>query len=237
MDPTRLVTMLLIILAITGVFMQGIGAVSASAFARRHRKRQDRPVRIAPEVYRRSAVVNSLVSTGMIFAVTLAFRSFLFMPGNVGVLRTVGQALAILALYDLGYYLLHRFLLHEWSVGRRVHSVHHSIRTPYAKDSLYIHPAETVAGVGLFLLCTAVVGPVGLFSFGLAFFIYSLLNVFIHSGLDVRSFPLKTLTAVVRHHDTHHDSMKSGCYGSISPLWDLAFGTTGGHRPGEGNVV
>jgi methylsterol monooxygenase/4-alpha-methyl-delta7-sterol-4alpha-methyl oxidase len=143
----------------------------------------------------------------------------------VSAVRTIGEATAMILLYDFGYYLMHRFGFHSWSVGRRIHSVHHSIRTPYTPDSLYIHPAETAAGVSLFLVCMAIVGPVGVWSFALAFLVYSVTNLFIHSGLDLPFAPFNLLTAVVRHHDIHHDSMKAGYYASITPIWDLVFGT------------
>jgi sterol desaturase/sphingolipid hydroxylase (fatty acid hydroxylase superfamily) len=225
-----LVVILVAVLAVSGVSMRVLSAVATSDFARRHRRREDRPSRIDGAVHRRSRIVNSVVSTGLLFGVTVPLASRLFVAGPASALRTVGEAAAILALYDFAYYLLHRFGFHQWSVGRRIHSVHHAVRTPYTADSLYIHPLETVAGVGVFLVCAALVGPVGLWSFGLAFLVYSLLNLFVHSGIDLRFFPFRTLTALVRHHDIHHESMKSGYYASITPLWDVVFRTA---RPGR----
>jgi sterol desaturase/sphingolipid hydroxylase (fatty acid hydroxylase superfamily) len=232
----QLAIMLAVIFAISGVFIRAISAFAVSEVARRHRTRQDRPSRVDPATHRKSSIANSVVSTALIVGVPMSFRSHLFVSEPVGALRALAEATAILLIYDLGYYLLHRFVLHEWSVGRRIHAVHHTIRTPYASDSLYIHPAETVAGVALFLGSTAIIGPVGLASFGLAFLVYSLLNVFIHSAVDLRFFPFRSLTALVRHHDVHHDSMKSGYYASITPVWDLVLGTAGppGGRRGQG---
>jgi sterol desaturase/sphingolipid hydroxylase (fatty acid hydroxylase superfamily) len=221
----ELVIMLVCILALSVAFMPAIHALATSGFVRRNRQRKDRPSRIEAMARLRYFAVNSVVSIGLLFGVTMLFRSRMFLSEPVGLLRTLGEAVAILALYDFGYYLLHRFVFHAWSVGRRIHAVHHAIRTPYAKDSLYLHPAETAAGLGLFLGCTALIGPVGMSSFGLAFSAYSVLNVFVHSGIDLRSFPFRTVTALVRHHDIHHDSMKSGYYASLTPLWDLVFGT------------
>jgi methylsterol monooxygenase/4-alpha-methyl-delta7-sterol-4alpha-methyl oxidase len=221
----KLLFILLGAFVISGTFMQAIAALSASSFARRHRRRQDRPARIDPAVHRRSVIVNSAVSSSLILAVPLSLQSRLFTDAPIG-WRTVGEAVAILLIYDFGYYLLHRFAFHEWSVGRRIHSVHHTVRTPYTNDSLYIHPAETLGGVAVFLGSTALIGPVGLWSFGLAFLIYSVENLFIHSGLDLPFGPFRWLTAVVRNHDIHHESMKSGYYASITPIWDIVFGTT-----------
>lgn len=219
------VIMLAVVLSLSGVFMGAIGAFATSAYVSRHRTRVDRPTRIDASAHLKSRVINSIVSTGMVVAVTLGFGSRLFATAPVSALRTVAEAAAILALYDLGYYFLHRFAFHSWSVGRRVHSVHHSIRTPYANDSLYIHPAETAAGVGLFLGCAALIGPVGLASFGLAFLAYSVLNLYIHSSVELPFFPFNILSGLVRHHDIHHESMKSGYYASITPIWDVIFRT------------
>ena len=234
----QLILTLLAILALNGAAILGLSVLARTELIRRYRVRADRPFRIEPAVRIRTSILNSIVSVGLLFGVVLAFRLFLIRNEPVSLLRTIGEAVGILAMYDFGYYLLHRFVFHEWSVGRRVHAVHHTIRTPYAVDSLYIHPAETVGGVGLLLLCTAILGPVGESSFELAFLVYSLLNVFIHSAIDLRFFPFRTLTALVRHHDAHHQSMKAGYYASITPLWDLVFGTartphSPGHSPGH----
>lgn len=222
----QLAVMLAVVLSIAGIFMRAISAFASSQVVRRHRARVDKPARIEPAVHLRNVIANSVVSTGLIFGVTLTLGSRLFVTHAVGLLRILGEAAAILAIYDLGYYLLHRFALHQWSVGRRIHAVHHSIRTPYAIDSLYVHPAETAAGVGLFLGATAVVGPVEPWSFGLALLVYSVLNIFIHSAVEVPYLRLRWLSAMVRRHDVHHESMKAGYYASMTPLWDLVFGTT-----------
>ncbi len=222
-NTSMLLAMLIGALALTGLFILAVGAFARTELVRRHRTRVDKPSpKITRASYLVSAVVNSLVSTGLVFGVALGFATRLFSTGPVSPLRAVGEAAAILAIYDLLYYLLHRFALHGWSVGRRIHAVHHTNRTPYVGDSVYIHPAETAAGVGLFLVSTAIAGPVGMWSFGLAFLVYSVLNLWIHSSVDLPFFPP---SALVRHHDAHHASMKAGHYASITPLWDFVFGT------------
>ncbi|HEY8088744.1 MAG TPA: sterol desaturase family protein, partial [Polyangiaceae bacterium] len=55
-----------------------------------------------------------------------------------------------------------------------------------------------------------------------AFLVYSLLNIWIHSAVDLPGLPL---SALVRHHDVHHETMKSGYYASITPIWDVLLGT------------
>ena len=230
-SAVTLVVMLSAILALTGGFMHAIGALAKSRLARAHRTRVDKPnPRITATAHRRSVIVGSTLSTAIIFATTIAFRSRLFTNEPAGVLRALWQAAAILAVYDLGYYFMHRFAFHGWSVGRKIHAFHHAIRTPYVNDSLYTHPVETAAGVLLFLSSAALVGPVGLGSFGVAFFIYSTLNLWNHSAIDLPYWWVRPLAALVRCHDVHHESMKSGYYSTITPVWDVVFGTA--RRPG-----
>jgi len=221
-----LVVMLVAVLALSGIFMSAMGAFAVSETARRQRTRKDKPSsRVTRAAHRRARIANSIVSTGLFFGVTIAFRTRLFAAQDPGVLRTIGEAAAALLLYDFGYYFLHRFVFHGVSFGRRIHAFHHSIRTPYAIDSLYVHPVETALGVGLFLASVAIVGPIGMYSFGLAFLVYSLINIWVHSAVDLTIPGLRVLSALVRHHDIHHESMKSGFYCNVTPLWDHVFGT------------
>lgn len=218
---------LLVTMAISGAFMALMSALGASSFMARYRRREDRTHSIAPRDKQLNSALNSAVSTGLVFALVWLLHDRLFIAAEVEVsaLRIALEAVAILAVYDLGYYLLHRFAFHEWKPGRRVHSVHHVIRTPFAKDSLWIHPLETAAGIALLMGSTLLIGPVAPYSFGLGFLVYSLLNIFIHSAFDLPFFGFRTLSRLSRNHDAHHRSMKGGYYASITPLWDHVFGT------------
>jgi hypothetical protein len=140
--------------------------------------------------------------------------------------RLTLEPLAILVLDAFGYYVLHRFAFHEWKPGRKTYLVYHKIRTPSAQDSVYIHPVETMLGVGLLMACTLIVGPVSVYSFGVCFFVYSVLNIFIHSAFDLPFSPFRWISSLSRNHDAHHRSMKGGYYASLTPLWDVVFGTT-----------
>jgi len=207
--------------------MSGFSALADSEWMKQKRPRTDKPTKVPPKEHRLSVVSNSAVSTVMVFGVAWLAHDALFVSEVRGPFHMLFEVVAILALYDFGYYLLHRFAFHEWKWGRRIHAVHHRIRTPYAVDSLYIHPVETMLGLGLFLFCTWIVGPVSIYSFGVCVFVYSVLNLFIHSAFHIPVFPFKTLTSLVDNHDTHHTSMKAGHYASISPVFDILFRTTG----------
>lgn len=214
-----------IVLAISGLFMGGLAWLGRSELMVRHRQREDKKHTVSPREHKVSSVLNSIASIGVLFGSVFLLHDQLFYSGVQSTGRLIWEPIAVLALYDFGYYLLHRFVFHEWKLGRRIHAVHHKIRTPYAQDSLYIHPVETVLGVGLLMACTLIVGPISVYSFGVVFFAYSVLNILIHSAFALPFFPVRWLSALSRNHDTHHHSMKGGYYASISPLWDHVFGT------------
>lgn len=213
------------VLALSGVFLSGISWFVASPVHGRYKVRQDRPSKITEPAHRRSAIVNSIVSTGTIFVAINAVPGALFSGAPRAPWRIAVEVAGILLAYDLGYYLMHRFAFHAWSFGSRIHAVHHRIRTPYARDSLYIHPIETLCGVTLLMACTWAVGPVGIWSFAIALLVYSVLNLLIHSALHLPFFPFHWASALASHHDVHHSSMKGGYYASITPLWDFVFRT------------
>lgn len=221
---------LLVVMGLSGLYMGFMSWLGQSGLMARHRRRQDKPYSIPDPKKKLNSALNSLVSTGLVFGlVALSSPWVIDADKPPSALAIVTESVMILLIYDLGYYLLHRFVLHEWKPGRRIHAVHHMIRTPYARDSLWIHPVETALGIALLmastLLTTQIVGPVSPWSFGVCFFVYSILNIHIHAAFDLDFFPFRTLTVLSRNHDAHHRSMKGGYYASITPLWDHVFGT------------
>jgi sterol desaturase/sphingolipid hydroxylase (fatty acid hydroxylase superfamily) len=190
-----------------------------------HRIREE-PVRTlkGPKFWR-IAIVNSVLSISMVYGLTYLLYAFLFYEEAASPGRMLLEGVGILITYDFAYYLVHRYLFHQWELLKRVHAVHHTVRYPTAYDSLYMHPLENAIGLVLLMLCTFLVGPVSVYSFAGVFVVYSSLNILNHAGLDLPFFPFRTLTALARKHDKHHVSMRSGNYASITPLFDLLFGT------------
>ncbi|MBW1907876.1 MAG: sterol desaturase family protein [Deltaproteobacteria bacterium] len=162
--------------------------------------------------FRKRWVLNALLSLGLVGGLTYGLYPYLFAEGPASLTRIALEGLAMLALYDFFYYLVHRYPFHEWKVLRSVHAVHHVVKTPSAADSLYLHPIETTLGLSLVWVCTGLVvvvaGPMSIYSFGWAFFVYSMLNVVIHSGLRLPAF-----------------GMNAKNYSSVTPTFDLLFGT------------
>ena len=218
------------VMALNGVVLGVLEYVGKSALMSKHRERKDSPRKVEAGEHTKNRVINGVVSTLQIFITAYLLGGWLFTARPLGWVETILDAALILALYDLGYYLVHRFVFHQWRVGRKIHAVHHRVLSPYVQDSLFIHPAETVAGICLFFGCAMVVGPVSVYSFGLSFFVYSAWNLFIHSAFHLPFFPFRTMSSLVTHHDLHHRSMKAGYYASLTPIYDHLFGTATEHK-------
>jgi len=168
---------------------------------------------------------NMLLSSGTVVLIAYVFEGQLFRPDAGSPWLIVPHAAGILLLYDFFYYFLHRYAFHEWPLLRQVHVVHHKVRHPTAIDSLYLHPVETLLGVGLMMFSVWLCGPVGIPTFGLVFLVYSTFNILVHAGLNLPFFPFRALSFLARKHDVHHTSMKGGNYASLTPLFDILFGT------------
>jgi sterol desaturase/sphingolipid hydroxylase (fatty acid hydroxylase superfamily) len=187
---------------------------------RLHREEQRKPM--GAEL-RRRGLVNAVCSTVTVFGYTHILARWLFTAEAPSPWRGAVQVVLILALYDILYYFLHRYLFHEWTLLRPVHAVHHRVRYPVSVESLFLHPLEGFLGLSLLVFCTWVVGPVHPVAFGACFFVYTWLNIIVHAGV---ALPIPYLALIARKHARHHVDMRAGNYASISPLPDLLFGTS-----------
>jgi sterol desaturase/sphingolipid hydroxylase (fatty acid hydroxylase superfamily) len=192
--------------------------------SRAHRIREEKGRKLRGGRVVARVLANGSFSMGLVIAFPVVGRAHLFDDGAGGPLRVALEVVGVLALYDFAYYLLHRYPFHEWKLLKRVHAVHHRAKHPIAVDSLFLHPIENFLGLFLLHACVWVVGPVHLYSYGVILVVYTQLNIFVHSGLDLRG-PLAPLGHLARKHDMHHASMRAGNYASITPLPDLLFGT------------
>ena len=214
------------VLAISGVTMAILDRLAKHArFAE---------MRLAPPVTMRASeaermklnAVNSALSAVLVYGGFLAMYPVLFASEAAPWWVAGLQGVAILAVYDLLYYALHRGMHHK-KVMRLIHRVHHQARNPTAKDSLWVHPAELIAGLLTLMLSTGVVSlaaPIDTAGFILAFFAYSEMNLFIHSGVQFRG-PLAVFNTVTRGHYGHHMMNINRNFGSLTPLWDIVFRT------------
>jgi sterol desaturase/sphingolipid hydroxylase (fatty acid hydroxylase superfamily) len=225
MPRMSLLPLLLASLALSGATLAAAQLFFRSRFARGYRIHEGTAPPVRGWKLLRPSILNSLVSTGTVFAAAFGLRGVLFYETGGRPWRMALDVALIMLLYDFLYYLMHRFPFHEWKVLKRVHAVHHTRQSPVALDALYIHPVETFCGVALLMFCTWVVGPVHVHAFVAAFLLYSLLNIVIHTGLDVPVIGLRFAGYMARKHDRHHKSMRAGNYASITPIPDWLFGT------------
>lgn len=168
------------------------------------------------------AVLSLLAVFGMTFAI---FR-YTFHENPVTVWRVVFEIFAILLVYDFAYYWLHR-LMHTKKGMRWVHGTHHEVHNPTAMESFYLTPAELFAGLALLLACTWLVGPVSIYSFAAVFFFHSTLNITVHSGLLSKRLLLWPIDHLTYKHYVHHAGNYDNNFASLTPFWDLLFGTSG----------
>lgn len=143
--------------------------------------------------------------------------------------RVLVDIVAVLMIYDLCYYLMHRFLFHGQGYFHRIHGLHHQARSPTHIDAYYVHPLETFMGLNLFLYLipalAALLGAFHVVAIGLAYVIYVQLNILNHCRVDLPYFPFKTLTWITAKHAVHHRNMRMGNYATITLLYDKLFGT------------
>jgi sterol desaturase/sphingolipid hydroxylase (fatty acid hydroxylase superfamily) len=135
----------------------------------------------------------------------------------------------IIMIYDFFYYLMHRFLFHGQTFWRQVHALHHRARSPTHIDAFYVHWAENVMGLGLFIITIGglgfYVGGIHAVSVALAFLMWTNQNTINHVEVNLPYFPFKILNYLTDKHQVHHENMHKGNYASITPLYDAIFGT------------
>lgn len=166
----------------------------------------------------------AVLSLAAVLGMTGAIYRFTFHDHLVTAWRIAYEIVAILLVYDLAYYWLHR-AMHTKKLMRLVHGKHHEVHNPTAMESFYLTPAELFAGLGLLLACTWLVGPVSIYSFAAVFFIHSTLNITVHSGLLSKRTLLWPIDHLTRKHYTHHAGNYDNNFASLTPFWDMLFRT------------
>jgi len=168
--------------------------------------------------------VTSVLSLAAVFGTAYVFQDYLIATTSASWGKIVGQAALVLLVYDFLYYFLHR-IMHIKKLMKFVHGVHHRARNPSALESFYLHPVELFAGVFLMYACVALVGPIDVYAFGIVFFVYSTLNIVVHSGLIFGGALAYPIDFLARKHHIHHNGDFDKNFSSLTPLPDLLFGT------------
>lgn len=217
------------VLLFSGLLILGLTLLARSRYGHEHAIRDAKNHSIPPLRFWRTAAINSTLSMSMVYAFLYFAGPRLFIATGRSPLWSLAEGIAVLLVYDFFYYLVHRYPFHEWGILRRVHSVHHIARNPTAVDSLYMHPAENAIGLGLLLVVFASLAPLfggmSVYTFGWVFFVYSLINVVVHAGIDFRGLLFAPFRSFATRHNKHHVNMNGRNYASVTPIWDLVFGT------------
>lgn len=143
--------------------------------------------------------------------------------------RMARDVVMILVLYDLLYYLMHRYLMHDGGPLSAVHALHHRQHNPCRMDSSYIHPAEVALALALFVASNAAValavGRLHVAANVAAWIALQRINLFNHHRWLDGGGPARPFGALARMHRNHHVRFTGSNYGQISPLFDWLFGT------------
>jgi sterol desaturase/sphingolipid hydroxylase (fatty acid hydroxylase superfamily) len=211
------------ILGFDGALMYSLAWAAESVRFSKYRIRTPKNYQIPPLRKAINTNLNNVLSL-LIFIAFFIFAGERFLqPGWPGITMLLGETLLVLLLYDFMYYFFHRFMHHP-KVLRHVHRVHHLVRFPTANESIFLHPLETIGGLGLLILSVLILGPISAYSFLLIFFVYSSVNIIVHSNLVIPHPAFRLFNFWSEKHDIHHSKLNYN-YASIFPFWDQAFGT------------
>ncbi len=214
------------VLAFDGVILGALAwAYSSPRFAA-HRIHLGAEMMVPWAARARTMTFIGVLSVVAIFGALYALYEHLLHDRPTAWWLVVLQSAAVLLLYDFIYYFAHR-VMHHKRVLKLVHGVHHRARNPSVLESFYLHPIELFVGLSLLLLATWILGPVHIHAFALAFFVYSTLNILVHSGLDSKSALLSPIDFLAKKHLVHHLEDPTKNFSSLTPLPDLLFGTRG----------
>ena len=198
-------------------------AVNSKKYSK-YRIRTPKTYRIPKRRKAINTTLNSLLSLVFLFAVIQTFHEYLFHFDGAKGLTIFGEVIATLLLYDFCYYFMHRGMHHPKAM-KFVHGIHHYARFPTSMESIYLHPAENIAGLGLLMISISIFGPISMEGFVITFLVYSTFNILVHTNLVFPHPAMKFFNFLAIKHDLHHGKHLNKNYASLTPFWDLMFGT------------
>jgi len=133
----------------------------------------------------------------------------------------------IIIVHDTYFYWTHRFM-HQSSIYRWVHKVHHLSTNPSPWAAFAFHPLEAIIEAGI-IVVVAFLFPVHPFAIGIFLLFMMVYNVYGHLGYELypkgfaNSYFGKWINTSVNHNQ-HHQYFK-GNYGLYFLFWDRLMGT------------
>ncbi len=187
--------------------------------------REPLPMKVSPANYRWTVGTTGALSTLSTIGLVYGLAPFTVSTAPIPIWQSVLQFAGVLLVYDFAYYFMHRFM-HIKALMPFVHAVHHRVRFPSAAESLYLSPIEMLAGLGLLMAVTALIGPIHWTAFAALFFVYSTLHIVIHSGMAFPHRAFGVINYLTLKHHKHHLNKHGHNYASVTPLPDLLFRTS-----------
>lgn len=215
---------LALILAFDGVLMAFYAWAAESDRLKKYRIRTPTTYRIPYLKRVMNVTLNSILSLVFLAAMFYYADTHLIYGETASGVTLFGEVLASLLLYDFMYYFMHRGMHHP-KVMKYVHGVHHYVRFPTAQESIYLHPLENIAGLGLLTGAMILLGGISGTAFLIAFFIHSTANIIVHCNLVLPHGVFKLFNFWALKHDLHHGKHLNRNYASLFPFWDQMFGT------------
>jgi sterol desaturase/sphingolipid hydroxylase (fatty acid hydroxylase superfamily) len=222
----RFYIIVLAILGLDGVLLAGLAWAYHAKRFQPYRISMKESMKVPDRERLRNIAFISVLSLIAVFGMTRVMYPFTFHQRPTSGWRMAYEIVAVLLVYDFAYYWLHRGMHHK-KVMRYVHAVHHEVHNPTAMESFYLHPIELFAGLALLMACTFLLGPVHIYSFAVVFFIHSTLNITVHSGVVSKRWWLFPIDHLTQKHYVHHAGNYDNNYASLTPFWDMLFGTRG----------
>lgn len=171
--------------------------------------------------------------SGVILVAGIFFTTFDFMfsmSHNFTWLGLFAQAAFIMVMDDIWFYMYHRVLHLNKTLFRKIHTIHHRVRSTMPLDYIYAHPLEWMMGaIGVFIACVILYqyyGSVNAYALFLYGFLRTIHEINIHSGLK-SVFSNNRFFAWLgssEDHTMHHTRFK-GNYASAFKWWDAVFKT------------
>lgn len=177
------------------------------------------------------SVITSIIfaSVGYIVFLTpvVAYTHAYFDFNERGVGYFIFSVFLIIIIHDTYFYWTHRFM-HQASIYRWVHKVHHLSTNPSPWAAFAFHPLEAIIEAGIIVL-VAFLFPVHPLAIGIFLLFMMVYNVYGHLGYELypkgfaNSFFGKWINTSVNHNQ-HHQYFK-GNYGLYFLFWDRFMGT------------
>ncbi len=144
--------------------------------------------------------------------------------GPIARLPLAAQVVAAILVFDLAWYTYHR-AAHRSARLWRVHGAHHSPSQLYVLMHGVFHPCdELVVRFVLGLVVFRYVGFTPNASF-VALVIIGCVGIISHTNADIRIWAFNHLLIGPETHRYHHSAEDNGNYGTVTSVWDQAFGT------------